>query len=166
MKLSRSALWSTAAVATLAVTAAVTSPALASAEARPAGAAVAAPAAAHAPIRSGSPSSTVDRVADFYGAYIDSAYGTGMGNLGADLRAHYLTKGLQVQLAAWERKNHANGVLRAQSAPNAWAVTAANAGAGHVWTTVVLTWGTGKYATNTTLTVQSDLATGLISGIQ
>ena len=162
MRLSRSAVLSAATVATLAATAAVVSPALASADVRPA----ATPAAAHAPIASGSPSSAVDRVADFYGAYIDAHYGKGMGGLGADLRAHYLTKGLQVQLAAWEKKNHADGVLRAQNVPNAWAVTAANAGAGHVFTTVVFTWGTGRHATHTQVSVQSDLATGLISNIK
>ncbi len=54
-------------------------------------------------------------------------------------------------------------MLRAQSDPSSWAVTASNAGMGHLWTTVVLTWAHGK---PTTVTVQSDLATGLISGIE
>jgi hypothetical protein len=121
--------------------------------------------AAPVPVRSGDPASAVDRVADFYGAYIDANYGTGMGSLGNDLRAHYLTKGLQKQLAAWEKEHHADGVLRAQDVPNGWSLTQANAGAGHVWSTVVLTWGTGSHVTHTTLTVQSDLATRLISDI-
>ncbi|WP_225448155.1 hypothetical protein [Streptacidiphilus sp. P02-A3a] len=166
MKLTRTTAIGAVAVAALAATAAITVPATASAAGRPAVAAVSTTHAAPAPIRSGDPASAVDRVADFYGAYIDANYGTGMGSLGNDLRAHYLTKGLQKQLAAWEAKNHANGVLEAQSVPNGWAVTQANAGAGHVWSTVVLTWGTGKHVTHTTLTVQSDLATGLISGIK
>ena len=117
------------------------------------------------PVRSGSPASTVDRVADFYGAYIDAHYGTGMGSLGSDLRSHYLTKGLQKQLAVWERRNHADGVLHAQDVPNAWSVTAGDSGAGHTWTTVTFTWG-GKKPTHTHVTVQSDLATGLISDIK
>ena len=164
MTFSRSVALGAAAVAALAATAALSSPATAS-PARPAVASVTTVHAAPAPIRSGSPASTVDRVADFYGAYIDAHYGQGMGGLGVDLRAHYLTRALQKQLATWEAKNHADGVLRAQDVPNGWAVTQANAGAGHVWSTVVLTWGTGKHVTHTTLNVQSDLATGLISDI-
>ena len=121
--------------------------------------------AAPVPVRSGDPASAVDRVADFYGAYIDSLYGTGLGGLSSDLRAHYLTKSFQKQLAVWEKKHHADGVLRAQDVPNGWSLTQANAGAGHVWSTVVLTWGTGSHVTHTTLTVQSDLATRLISNI-
>ena len=151
--------------AALAATAALGSPATALA-ATPVAPAVHAVHAAPVPVRSGDPASAVDRVADFYGAYIDSLYGTGMGGLSSDLRAHYLTKSFQKQLAVWEKKHHADGVLRAQDVPDGWSLTQANAGAGHVWSTVVLTWGTGSHVTHTTLTVQSDLATRLISGIQ
>lgn len=166
MTLLRPASLGTAATAALGILM-TASAAAAPADSTPADAtpAVPAPAAAHAPIRSGSPASAVDRVADFYGAYIDADYGHGMGNLGHDLRTHYLTRGLQRTLAGWEAKQHADGVLRAQDVPNGWAVTAADAGAGHVWSTVVLTWG-GKHPTHTRLSVQSDLATGLISDIR
>jgi hypothetical protein len=160
MKISRTTALGTAAAAALSAVAAFGVPAMASASTTPA-----ASQAAAATVRSGSPASAVDRVADFYGAYIDSEYGTGMGNLSTDLRAHYLTKGLQKQLAAWEKTNHADGVLRAQDTPNSWSVTSSDAGAGHVWTTVNLTWG-GTHPEHTHLTVQSDLATGLISGIK
>ncbi|MDX6330544.1 MAG: hypothetical protein QOI83_2927, partial [Streptomycetaceae bacterium] len=37
--------------------------------------------------------SAYDRVADFYGAYIDALHDSGHGRLANDLRAHYLTFG-------------------------------------------------------------------------
>jgi hypothetical protein len=166
LKLSRSTTIRTAAatvVAGLAATAVFATPALAAGTAPSAVHVAAVAKAAPAPVRSGSPASTEDRVADFYGAYIDAHWGAGNGNLVTALRSAYLTKGFQKQLTAWENKNHADGVLRAQSDPSSWAVTASNAGMGHLWTTVVLTWAHGK---PTTVTVQSDLATGLISGIE
>jgi hypothetical protein len=162
MKFSRTSVMAGAAVAALATSFAFGAPVLASASSP---AAAPAPHGASAPVRGGDPASTVDRVADFYGAYIDSVYSS-MGGLGADLRAHYLTKSLQTQLAAWEKVNHADGVLRAQSVPNAWVVTSDGAGAGHAFTTVTFTWGTGASATHTHVSVQSDLATGLIAQIK
>ncbi|MEU9043054.1 MULTISPECIES: hypothetical protein [unclassified Kitasatospora] len=116
-------------------------------------------------VRSGSPDSAVDRVADFYGAYID-AVSDGTDDLGQELRAHYLTEDLRRRLAAWEEANHADGVLRAQDVPTRWEVRYHDSGAGHLFTTVTLTWGAGPDATHTRLAVQSDLGTKLISDIE
>ncbi|MCL7380470.1 MULTISPECIES: hypothetical protein [unclassified Streptomyces] len=116
-------------------------------------------------IRSGSPDSAVDRVADFYGAYIDAVF-DGTDDLGTELRAHYLTEDFQQRLAAWEEANHADGVLRAQDVPTRWEVRYHDNGAGHLFTTVTLTWGTGPDAGHTKLAVQSDLSTKLISDIE
>ncbi|MCC3769025.1 hypothetical protein [Streptomyces sp. UNOC14_S4] len=120
---------------------------------------------AGAPVRSGSPDSAVDRVADFYGAYID-AVDDGTDDLGEELRAHYLTEDFRQRLAAWEEANHADGVLRAQDVPTRWEVRYHDSGAGHLFTTVTLTWGTGPDAGHTRLAVQSDLSTKLISDIE
>ncbi|WP_416969513.1 hypothetical protein [Streptomyces sp. 4F14] len=116
-------------------------------------------------IRSGSPESTVDRVADFYGAYIDAVY-DGTDDLGAALRAHYLTQELRGRLAQWEETNHADGVLRAQNVPLQWEVRYSDSGAGHAFTVVTLTWDSGTNPERTTLAVQSDLSTRLISDIK
>ncbi|MFJ9590883.1 hypothetical protein [Streptomyces acidicola] len=116
-------------------------------------------------VRSGSPDSAVDRVADFYGAYID-AVADGTDGLDDGLRVHYLTEDLRQRLAAWEEVNHADGVLRAQDVPTRWEVSFHDSGAGHLFTTVTLTWGTGSDAGHTRLAVQSDLSTKLISDIE
>ena len=118
-----------------------------------------------AQVREGSPASTVDRVADFYGAYID-AVTDGTDRLPDQLRAHYLTPALQHRLTAWENANHADGVLRAQDVPRRWKVRYDGSGTGHAFTTVVLTWGSDQHPTYTRLAVQSDLRTKLISDIR
>lgn len=116
-------------------------------------------------VRSGSPGSAVDRVADFYGAYID-AVDDGTDDLGNELRAHYLTEDFRQRLAAWEEANHADGILRAQDVPTSWEVRYHDSGAGHLFTTVTLTWGTGPGARQTKIAVQGDLSTKLISDIE
>ncbi|MGW7444634.1 hypothetical protein [Kitasatospora sp. NPDC054795] len=121
--------------------------------------------AAGSAVRSGSPDAAVDRVADFYGAYID-AVDDGTDDLGDRLRSHYLTEDFRQRLAAWEEVNHADGVLRAQDVPTRWEVRHHDAGAGHLFTTVTLTWGTGPDAGHTRLAVRSDLDTRLISDIE
>ncbi|WP_392967326.1 hypothetical protein [Streptomyces sp. LN245] len=118
------------------------------------------------PARSGSNGPAYDRVADFYGAYVDAVTDEGSGRLSTQLRSFYLTPGLRTQLARWENRQHADGVLRAQNVPSAWKVTAGDSGAGHTWSTVRLTWGSAAHPTYTYLTVQSDLATKKISGIK
>ncbi|MEU4168492.1 hypothetical protein AB0F46_16660 [Streptomyces sp. NPDC026665] len=118
------------------------------------------------PARSGSSGPAYDRVADFYGAYIDAVTDGDSGTLSTRLRSFYLTPALRTQLAGWEHRQHADGVLRAQDVPRAWKVTAGDSGAGHTWSTVRLTWGSAAHPTYTYLTVQSDLATKKISGIK
>ncbi len=150
-----------AAATALVLAGAVAVPAVAASGGRPA----AAVAPAGTAVRAGSPDSATDRVADFYGAYIDAVSG-GTGHLGDDLRAHYLTAGLRERLAAWEAVQHADGVLRAQDVPVSWSVSSDGAGAGHVFTTVDLVWGYGPHPQKSRLKVRSDLSTKLISDIQ
>ncbi|WP_028803534.1 hypothetical protein [Streptomyces sp. 142MFCol3.1] len=118
------------------------------------------------PARSGSNGPAYDRVADFYGAYIDAVTDSGSGRLDSQLRGFYLTSGLRSRLAGWENREHADGVLRAQDVPRAWKVTAGDSGMGHTWSTVRLTWGSAQHPTYTYLTVRSDLATKKISDIK
>ncbi|MCC3776502.1 hypothetical protein [Streptomyces sp. UNOB3_S3] len=150
-----------------ALLAALTVPAVAFAASAGASTPPAATAADDAPqTHEGGTSSVVDRVASFYGAYVDARTGTPDTNLSNALRAHYLTKEFRARLETWERKNGADGVLRAQNTPRAWQVTYDNSGAGHTWTKVRLTWGDEKKPTYTYLSVQSDIATRTISDIK
>ena len=88
---------------------------------------------------SGKPSDNITRIADFYGAYIDAVTDEDSGNLGVALRSHYLTADFQKELNAWEEREHADGVLRAQNVPLAWKVTD-NGTADHTEAVVTLTW--------------------------
>lgn len=116
--------------------------------------------------RSGSPASTVDHVADFYGAYTDALHDVGHGRLTDALRGHYLTAELRHALTRWEAAHHQDGVVRARQVPTRWSVEYNDSGMGHCWTRVTLTWNdTGKQKHTTHLMIQSDLATRLISGI-
>ncbi|MEU2869747.1 hypothetical protein ABZ769_11125 [Streptomyces olivoreticuli] len=124
------------------------------------------PLPASVPARGGSPESAVDRVAHFFGAYVDTAHDANDGRLTDDLRRHYLTSDLRTRLASWESKHGVDGVLRSKPAPIAWQVMYNDSGMGHTWTRVRLTWGTDVHPTHTFLSVQSDLATMLISGIE
>ncbi|MFB7916681.1 hypothetical protein [Streptomyces sp. NPDC056061] len=131
------------------------------------------PAAAAAPqarttaatVRTGTGSPAYQQVAHFYAAYIDAMSAEGGGNLATALRSFYLTPHLRSELSSWEKRNHADGVFRAQNTPLAFRVTPKDSGAGHTWSAVRLTWSTGKHPTYTYLTVRSDLQTGRISGI-
>ncbi|WP_060887685.1 hypothetical protein [Streptomyces caniscabiei] len=94
----------------------------------------------------GTPGNVVTRVADFYGAYIDAKgdYADPDAALAKALRKHYLTPDFAKRLAAWEKKNGADGVLRAQNIPARWTVTD-NGSMGHAHeVTVTLTFGSGK----------------------
>ncbi|MFI7317063.1 hypothetical protein [Streptomyces venezuelae] len=125
------------------------------------------PVSSTVPARGGSPTSTVDHVADFYGAYTDVLHDTGRNSLANGLRHHYLTDGLRKSLARWEAAHHRDGVLRGKGAPSAWKVTYQDSGMGHCWTVVKLTWHDAQHRTHHRyLTVQSDLATMDISGIK
>ncbi|WP_329232046.1 hypothetical protein [Streptomyces canus] len=95
---------------------------------------------------SGKPSDNITRIADFYGAYIDAVNDEGGGDLQDALRAHYLTPAFQKELNAWEDKEHADGVLRAQNVPLAWKVTD-NGTADHTEAVVTLTWSAGQTST-------------------
>ncbi|WP_405515481.1 hypothetical protein [Streptomyces canus] len=95
---------------------------------------------------SGKPSDDITRIADFYGAYIDAVTDEGGGDLQDALRAHYLTPAFQKELNAWEDKEHADGVLRAQNVPLAWKVTD-NGTADHTEAVVTLTWSAGQTST-------------------
>jgi hypothetical protein len=120
-----------------------------------------------APGRTGSPTSAVDRVADFYGTYVDVLYDSGHGRLTSALRAHYLTPGLQRSLARWEATHHKDGVLRAKGVPTRWSVVYNDSGMGHCWSRITLTWeDSGRRTHRTHLMIQSDLATMLISDIK
>ncbi|MEV6191152.1 hypothetical protein AB0M19_02010 [Streptomyces sp. NPDC051920] len=107
----------------------------------------------------------VTQVADFYGAYIDAKDDPAGpdGALSKALRAHYLTPTFARQLAAWEKKNGADGVLRAQNVPARWTVSEGGNGLEVV---VTLTYGGGESPTTTTnLVVKLDPVDG-ITGIR
>ncbi|MGY6022683.1 hypothetical protein [Streptomyces spinosirectus] len=120
-----------------------------------------------APARKGTTRSAVDRVADFYGTYLDVLFDSGRNRLADSLRAHYLTAGLRADLARWEAVHHKDGVLRAKGTPIAWEVVYNDSGMGHCWTRVTLTWqDSGNRTHRTHLMIQSDLGSRLISGIR
>ncbi|MFD8396405.1 hypothetical protein ACFV2N_46360 [Streptomyces sp. NPDC059680] len=124
-------------------------------------------AAAIPPGRNGSPDSLVDRVADFYGAYIDARYGSGDTRLAQAMRDHYLTAGLRHSLVQWEAAHRLDGMLRAKGVPTAWQVAYNDSGMGHTWIRVTLTWqGSGNRSHLTHLVIQADLATMRISDIE
>ncbi|WP_432012178.1 hypothetical protein ABVG11_36580 [Streptomyces sp. HD1123-B1] len=95
---------------------------------------------------SGSPTSPLTRVSDFFGAYIDARKDArndeGSGALSTVLRRHYLSPGLDESLMDWERSHNADGVLRSQNVPVKWTVT--DNGNGNNYSAVTtLTWGDG-----------------------
>ncbi|MFG2616741.1 hypothetical protein ACGFXC_03895 [Streptomyces sp. NPDC048507] len=112
---------------------------------------------------SGSPEGAFNRIADFYGSYIDAVY-DGDGKTADQLRSFYLSKPLQQELKQWEEANHANGVLRAQNVPVGWKVTSTGSGAGKTNATVTLSWG-GSGDNTTLLRVQADLKTKKLTSI-
>ncbi|MFF4017969.1 hypothetical protein [Streptomyces sp. NPDC001843] len=93
---------------------------------------------------SGKTNDNITRIADFYGAYIDAVFDEDSGNLGTALRNHYLTPGFQKELKAWEEKEHANGVLRAQNVPLAWKVTESGTTRSYTEAVVTFTWGMSR----------------------
>ncbi|MFE9098783.1 hypothetical protein [Streptomyces sp. NPDC007264] len=92
---------------------------------------------------SGMPSDDITRIADFYGTYIDAVVDEDRGNLGQALRSHYLTPAFQEELASWEDREHADGVLEAQNVPVAWKVTGSGSAGTYTEAVVTLTWGGG-----------------------
>ncbi len=116
--------------------------------------------------RDGSPQSVVDRVAHFYGAYVDARYDGRSGPLPGSLRQHYLTRNALKRLTVWETAHHLDGVLRREGTPVAWRVTYQDSAMGHCWSRVRLTWGPPQHRHYSHLSVQSDLSTRLISDIK
>ncbi|WP_443073325.1 hypothetical protein [Streptomyces sp. NBC_01451] len=101
----------------------------------------------------GSQSDSVTRVADFYGACIDARSGPGDGGrLAAELRKYDIHADCLKKLVAWEAKNHADGVLRAQDVPVRWTVTD-NGTADHAEAGITLTWGSRSPGSTTGLVV-------------
>ncbi|MDG5801267.1 hypothetical protein P9869_00985 [Streptomyces ossamyceticus] len=103
----------------------------------------------------------VTQTADFYGAYIDAKDdATGPDTkLAKALRTHYLEPAFAKRLAAWEKKNNADGVLRAQNVPVEWTVSEGRNG---LETIVSLTYGGGESPTTTTsFVVKHEVAGGI-----
>ncbi|MFF3326429.1 hypothetical protein [Streptomyces sp. NPDC002889] len=104
---------------------------------------------------SGTSGQAVTRVADFYGTYVDAKgdYTVPDVTLTAALRKHYLTPAFAKRLAAWEKKNGADGILRAQNVPARWMVSDnGTVGNGHE-VIVTLTFGSGETTQKTKLFV-------------
>jgi len=157
----RTALFASAAIAaTLSLTA--ITPALAGTSAHTV-------AAASAPAPSqGDPRSTTNRVADFYGSYIDSVWDNEDPAAGANakaLRSFYLSAAARKKVAAFEAREHADGILFAQNVPVKWKVAYTGSGAGHATSLVTLTWGDGTNPEVTKIKVQSDLRTRKITDL-
>ncbi|MFF3613566.1 hypothetical protein [Streptomyces sp. NPDC002580] len=113
----------------------------------------------------GSNGDMVTQVADFYGAYIDATVDAAGPDtaLARTLRAHYLSPAFAKQLAAWEKANKADGVLRAQNVPAQWTVSE---GGNALEVVVTLTYGGGESPTTTTRLVVKQEVTGHITGIR
>ncbi|WP_329557421.1 hypothetical protein [Streptomyces sp. NBC_00696] len=117
----------------------------------------------------GDPRSTTTRVANFYGAYIDSIWNNEDPAASANakaLRAFYLSAAAQNKVAAYEESEHADGILFAQNVPVKWKVTYTGSGAGHATNRVTLTWSDGADAQVSKIDVQSDLSTLKITGLK
>ncbi|MER5854453.1 hypothetical protein ABT131_02270 [Streptomyces sp900105245] len=93
---------------------------------------------------SGKTNDNITRITNFYGTYIDAVSDEDSGKLGKDLRSHYLTPAFQKELAAWENREHADGVLRAQNVPLAWKVTESGSTRTTTEAVVTLTWSRGS----------------------
>ncbi|MZD04721.1 hypothetical protein GTW43_06425 [Streptomyces sp. SID5785] len=116
----------------------------------------------------GDPRDATDRVADFYGAYIDAVWSTDDPAAGAQakaLRAFYLSPAARKKVAAYEAREHADGILFAQNVPVKWDVTYTGSGAGHSTARVTLTWSEGEHPEVSRIKVRSDLATGKITDL-
>ncbi|WP_018548697.1 hypothetical protein [Streptomyces sp. LaPpAH-108] len=130
-----------------------------------------APAARPAAVTSvqGDPRNVTQRVADFYGAYIDAIWDGEDPASAADakaLRNFYLSAPARKKVAAWERKNHADGILFAQNVPVKWKAAYSGSGMGHATTRVTLTWSDGKHPEVTRIDVQSDLTSRKITDLK
>ncbi|MEU4107062.1 hypothetical protein [Streptomyces sp. NPDC027717] len=117
----------------------------------------------------GDPRNVTQRVGDFYGAYIDAVYDNEDPASGADakaLRDFYLSAAARKKVAAWEKKNHADGILFAQNVPVKWKVAYTDSGMGHTTSRVTLTWSDGAHPQVTRIDVRSDLTTRKITDLK
>ncbi|MEU3522582.1 hypothetical protein AB0E62_01670 [Streptomyces sp. NPDC038707] len=117
----------------------------------------------------GDPRSAAHHVADFYGAYIDAVWAADDPTAAASakaLRGFYLSAGARKSVAAYEQREHADGILFAQNVPVKWQAAYTGSGAGHATTRVTLTWGDGPHAEVSRIDVQSDLKTLKITGLR
>ncbi|PKW11744.1 hypothetical protein SAMN05428944_1032 [Streptomyces sp. 1222.5] len=117
----------------------------------------------------GDPRDVTQHVADFYAAYIDSARATDdpSAATGAKaLRGFYLSSSARAKVAAYEKRQHADGVLFAQNVPVKWKVAHTGSGAGHATSRVTLTWSDGPHARVTGIDVLSDLKTLKITDLK
>ncbi|MEU5538224.1 hypothetical protein [Streptomyces sp. NPDC020362] len=117
----------------------------------------------------GDPRNVTQHVADFYGAYIDAVWANEDPSAAASakaLRGFYLTAAAQKKVAAFEKKNHADGILFAQNVPVKWKVVHTGSGAGHATSRVTLTWSDGPDAEVSKIDVQSDLKTLKITDLK
>ncbi|MFI1532881.1 hypothetical protein [Streptomyces anandii] len=117
----------------------------------------------------GDPRNVTQRVADFYGAYIDAVWDGEDPAAGAQLKAlrgFYLSAAARKKVAAYEAKEHADGILFAQNVPVKWKVVYTGSGAGHTTSRVTLTWGDGAHAQVTRIDVLSDLRTRKITDLR
>jgi hypothetical protein len=117
----------------------------------------------------GDPRNVTQHVADFYGAYIDSVWALEDPAAAADakaLRAFYLSSAAQKKVNAYEKKNHADGILFAQNVPVKWKVVYTGSGAGHATSRVTLTWSDSSHPEVTKIDVLSDLRTRKITDLK
>ncbi|MEU6476412.1 hypothetical protein ABZ858_05875 [Streptomyces sp. NPDC047017] len=121
------------------------------------------------PVVQGDPRGVTQRVADFYGAYIDTLWDGSDPASAADARAlksFYLTADARRKVAAYEARAHADGILFARHVPVRWKVAYTGSGAGHATNRVTLTWGDDRNARVTKIDVRSDLRTRKISDLK
>ncbi|MGW4194810.1 hypothetical protein [Streptomyces sp. NPDC005004] len=117
----------------------------------------------------GDPRNVTQRVADFYGAYIDAVWDGEDPASATDakaLRGFYLTASARKKVTVWEHENHADGILFAQNTPVKWKAAYTGSGMGHATTRVTLTWSDGKHPEVTRIDVQSDLTTRKITDLR
>jgi hypothetical protein len=125
--------------------------------------------AASEPAAQGDPRAVTQRVSDFYGAYIDTAWDGEDPAAVASLKAlkdFYLSADARRKVAAYEAREHADGVLFAQNVPVRWRVAYTGAGAGQATCRVTLVWGDRRDAQVTGIDVRSDLKTRKITELK
>jgi hypothetical protein len=117
----------------------------------------------------GDPRNATQRVADFYGAYIDTVWDGRDPAAGSDAKAlkdFYLSAGARKKVAAYEAREHADGILFAQNVPVRWKVDYTGSGAGHATSRVTLIWSDRRNAEVTKIDVRSDLRTRKITDLR